>query len=88
MLTSLKNAKRAIGLGIALIATVVLVPAMANFQSINAIVNTHYTVIKSPIEGALDGFSKMPGRWDWRFRRMVGIGYRRPRAGTGGTGAP
>lgn len=30
----------------------------------------------------------MPGRWDWRFRRMVGIGYRRPRAGTGGTGAP
>jgi multidrug resistance efflux pump len=62
MLTSLKNAKRAIGLGIALIATVVLVPALANFQSINAIVNTHYMVIKSPIEGALDGFSKVPGQ--------------------------
>jgi len=62
MLTSLKNAKRAIGLGIALIAAVVLVPALANFQSINAIVNTHYMVIKSPIEGALDGFSKMPGQ--------------------------
>ncbi len=62
MFTSLKNSKRAIGLGIALIAAVVLLPAMASFQSINAIVNTHYVVIKSPIEGALNGFSKMPGQ--------------------------
>jgi multidrug resistance efflux pump len=62
MFTSLKNSKRAMGLGIALIAAVVLVPAMASFQSINAIVNTHYVTIKSPIEGALDGFSKMPGQ--------------------------
>jgi len=59
---SFKNSKRAIGLGIALIAAVVLVPALASFQSINAIVNTHYVVVKSPIEGALDGFSKMPGQ--------------------------
>jgi multidrug resistance efflux pump len=62
MFTSLKNSKRAIGLGIALIAAVVLLPAMASFQSINAIVNTHYVVVKSPIEGALNGFSKMPGQ--------------------------
>ena len=62
MLTSLKNSKRAIGLGIALIAAVVLLPALASFQSINAIVNTHYVVVKSPIEGALNGFSKMPGQ--------------------------
>jgi len=62
MFTSLKNSKRAIGLGIALIAAVVLLPAMASFQSINAIVNTHYVVIKSPIEGTLNGFSKMPGQ--------------------------
>ncbi|MBP8148224.1 MAG: HlyD family efflux transporter periplasmic adaptor subunit [Limnohabitans sp.] len=59
---SFKNSKRAIGLGIALIAAVVLVPALASFQSINAIVNTHYVTIKSPIEGALIGFSKMPGQ--------------------------
>ena len=62
MLTSLKNSKRAIGLGIALIAAVVLLPAVASFQSINAIINTHYVVVKSPIEGALNGFSKMPGQ--------------------------
>ena len=62
MLTSLKNSKRAMGLGIAFIAAVVLVPAMASFQSINAIVNTHYVVIKTPIEGALHDFSKMPGQ--------------------------
>lgn len=62
MFTSLKNSKRAIGLTMAFTAAVVLVPALAHFQSINAIVNTHYTVIKSPIEGALDGFTKMPGQ--------------------------
>jgi len=61
-LSSFKTSKRALGLGMALIAAVVLVPAMASFQSINAIVNTHYVVIKSPIEGALDGFTKMPGQ--------------------------
>lgn len=61
-LSSLKTSKRALGLAIALIAAVVLVPAMASFQSVNAIVNTHYVAIKSPIEGALDGFSKMPGQ--------------------------
>ncbi|PUE19139.1 hypothetical protein B9Z38_09875 [Limnohabitans sp. MMS-10A-160] len=62
MFTSLKTSKRALGFGIALIAAVVLVPALASFQSINAIVNTHYVTIKSPIEGALDGFVKMPGQ--------------------------
>lgn len=62
MFTSLKNSKRATGLGITLIAAVVLVPAVASFQSINAIVNTHYVTIKSPIEGALHDFSKMPGQ--------------------------
>jgi hypothetical protein len=62
MFTSLKNSKRALGIVIVLIAAVVLVPAMASFQSINAIVNTHYVVVKSPIEGTLDGFSKMPGQ--------------------------
>lgn len=62
MFTSLKNSKRATGLGIALIAAVVLVPAVTSFQSINAIVNTHYVTIKSPIEGALHDFSKMPGQ--------------------------
>ena len=60
--TSLKTSKRALGVGIFLIAAVVLVPALASFQSINAIVNTHYVTIKSPIEGALDGFAKMPGQ--------------------------
>lgn len=60
--TSLKTSKRALGFGIFLIAAVVLVPALASFQSINAIVNTHYVTIKSPIEGALDGFAKMPGQ--------------------------
>lgn len=60
--TSLKTSKRALGVGIFLIAAVVLVPALASFQSINAIVNTHYVTIKSPIEGALDGFVKMPGQ--------------------------
>jgi multidrug resistance efflux pump len=62
MFNSLKTSKRALGFGIALIAAVVLVPALASFQSINAIVNTHYVTIKSPIEGALDGFVKMPGQ--------------------------
>jgi multidrug resistance efflux pump len=62
MFTSLKNSKRALGIVIVLIAAVVLVPAMASFQSINAIVNTHYVVVKSPIEGTLDGFSIMPGQ--------------------------
>jgi multidrug resistance efflux pump len=60
--TTLKTSKRALGIGIVLIAAVVLLPAMASFQSINAIVNTHYVTIKSPIEGALDGFAKMPGQ--------------------------
>jgi multidrug resistance efflux pump len=60
--TTLKISKRALGIGIALIAAVVLLPALASFQSINAIVNTHYVTIKSPIEGALIGFSKMPGQ--------------------------
>lgn len=57
-----KTSKRALGIGIVLIAAVVLIPALASFQSINAIVNTHYVTIKSPIEGALDGFAKMPGQ--------------------------
>jgi multidrug resistance efflux pump len=60
--TTLKTSKRTLGLGVALIAAVVLVPALASFQSINAIVNTHYVTIKSPIEGALAGFTKMPGQ--------------------------
>ena len=60
--STLKISKRALGIGIALIAAVVLLPALASFQSINAIVNTHYVTIKSPIEGALIGFSKMPGQ--------------------------
>ena len=60
--TTLKTSKRALGFGIVLIAAVVLIPALANFQSVNAIVNTHYVVIKSPIEGTLEGFSKMPGQ--------------------------
>jgi multidrug resistance efflux pump len=60
--TTLKTSKRALGIGIALIAAVVLVPALASYQSINAIVNTHYVTIKSPIEGVLDGFVKMPGQ--------------------------
>jgi hypothetical protein len=34
------------------------VPALASFQSINAIVNTHYVTIKSTIEGAMDGLTK------------------------------
>ncbi len=59
---TLKTSKRALGFGVALIAAVVLVPALASFQSINAIVNTHYVTIKSPIEGALGGFAKMPGQ--------------------------
>ena len=59
--STLKTSKRALGIGIVLIAAVVMVPALASFQSINAIVNTHYVTIKSPIEGALDGFAKMPG---------------------------
>lgn len=29
-----------------------------------------------------------PGRWPWRFRRMVGIGYRKPVAPVGGTSRP
>ena len=60
--TTLKPIKRLLGLGVLLIAFVVIVPAMANFQSVNAIVNTHYVVVKSPIEGTLDGFSIMPGQ--------------------------
>ncbi len=60
--TTLKTSKRALGIGVALIAAVVLVPALASFQSINAIVNTHYVTIKAPIEGALGGFTKMPGQ--------------------------
>ena len=59
---SLKHSKRALGLTIALIAAVVILPALANFQSINAIVNTHYVAIRSPIEGTLQGFSKLPGQ--------------------------
>ncbi len=62
LFTSLKTSKRAMGLGILLIAAIVLVPALASFQSVNAIVNTHYVTIKSPIEGAMVGFSKMPGQ--------------------------
>jgi multidrug resistance efflux pump len=61
-LASLKTSKRALGIGIVLIAAVVLVPEVASFQSVNAIVNTHYVTIKSPIEGALDGFEKVPGQ--------------------------
>lgn len=60
--TTLKPVKRLLLLGILLIAAAVLVPAMANFQSVNAIVNTRYVAIKSPIEGSLEGFSKMPGQ--------------------------
>ena len=60
--TTLKPIKRLLGLGVLLIAFVVIVPAMANFQSVNAIVNTHYVVVKSPIEGTLDGFSILPGQ--------------------------
>ena len=60
--TTLKPIKRLLGLGVLLIAFVVIVPAMANFQSVNAIVNTHYVVVKSPIEGTLDRFSIMPGQ--------------------------
>ena len=59
---SLKHSKRALGLTIALIAAVVILPALANFQSINAIVNTHYVAIRSPIEGTLHGFAKLPGQ--------------------------
>lgn len=72
-LTSFKYAKRALGLGIAFIAAVVLLPAMANFQSINAIVNTHYVVIKSPIEGTLQDFSKMPGQAIEQGERLLKI---------------
>lgn len=61
-LPSLKTSKRALGIGIVLIAAVVMIPEVASFQSTNAIVNTHYVTIKSPIEGALDGFDKMPGQ--------------------------
>jgi hypothetical protein len=56
--TALKTSKRALGFGILLIAAVILVPALASFQSMNAIVNTHYVTIKSPIKGALDGLAK------------------------------
>jgi len=61
-LSTLKPIKRLLGLGVLLIATVVIVPAMANFQSVNAIVNTRYVAIKSPIDGSLEGFNKMPGQ--------------------------
>ena len=47
--TTLKPAKRLLVLAILIIAAVVIVPAMANFQSVNAIVNTRYVAIKSPI---------------------------------------
>lgn len=60
--TKLKPIKRLLGLGILLIAILVIVPAMANFQSINAIVNTRYVAIKSPIDGSLEGFTKIPGQ--------------------------
>ena len=56
--TALKTSKRALGFGILLIAAVILVPALASFQSINAFVNTHYVTIKSPIQGPLNGFAK------------------------------
>lgn len=61
-LSTLKPIKRLLGLGILLIAIVVIVPAMANFQSVNAIVNNRYVAIKSPIDGSLEGFTKMPGQ--------------------------
>lgn len=60
--TTLKPAKRLLVLAILIIAAVVIVPAMANFQSVNAIVNTRYVAIKSPIDGSLEAFSKMPGQ--------------------------
>ena len=62
VLIKLKPIKRLIGLAVLLIAMVVIVPAMANLQSVNAIVNTRYVAIKSPIDGNLEGFSKMPGQ--------------------------
>jgi multidrug resistance efflux pump len=62
VLIKLKPIKRLIGLAVLLIAIVVIVPAMANFQSVNAIINTRYVAIKSPIDGSLEGFSKMPGQ--------------------------
>jgi multidrug resistance efflux pump len=57
-----KPIKRLLGIGVLLIAAMVIVPALANFQSVNAIVNTRYVAIKSPIEGSLDGFTKLPGQ--------------------------
>ncbi len=71
--TSFKTSKRAVGIGIALIAAVVLVPAVASFQSINAIVNTHYVAIKSPIEGTLYDFQKMSGQSIEQGEKLVRI---------------
>jgi len=76
-LASLKTSKRALGIGIVLIAAVVMIPEVASFQSINAIVNTHYVTIKSPIEGALDGFSKMPGQSIAQGEELVRISNNR-----------
>lgn len=60
--THLTPIKRLLGLGILFIAILVVVPAMANFQSINAIINTRHVTIKSPIDGSLEGFTKIPGQ--------------------------
>lgn len=68
MLTSLNNAKRAIVAGMAMIAAVVLVPALAKYQSINVIVNANDVAIKSPLAGTLDGFYK-------RFNPSVDVAF-------------